>query len=98
MFYAQLNNDNICVAVSQLSGKVSHSNMIRLSTFDTTIMGKKYNDGIWEDVDVEEEESAAISDAEVTRAQILLNQQDIVITQQSQDEVLAAILLEQQTV
>lgn len=38
------------------------------------------------------------SDSNMALAQLLLNQQEIQITQQSQDEVLAAILLSQQTV
>ena len=53
MYYAQLNKDNICVAVSQLSAKVEQENMIELESYDTTLCGKKYNDGKWEEVPVE---------------------------------------------
>lgn len=97
MFYAQLNDNNICIAVSQLTNEVSASNLIRLNGFDATLIGKKYNNGMWEDAEIVNE-PVEILDSEVVRAQILLNQQEIKITQQSQDAVLAEILLAQQTV
>lgn len=50
-YYAQLNEENICVGVSQLSGKVNKSSLILLSEFDTSLMGKKYNNGAWEEVE-----------------------------------------------
>lgn len=48
--YAQINEDNICIAVSQLSGLVDLPNMIKLGSYDLSILGKKYNDGVWEEV------------------------------------------------
>lgn len=48
--YAQINEDNICVAVSQLSGLVDLPNMIKLDSYDLGVLGKKYNNGIWEEV------------------------------------------------
>lgn len=50
MVYAQINDENICIAVSNLSGEVSADNLIPLEVFDTSILGKKYNNGVWEDV------------------------------------------------
>lgn len=50
MVYAQINDENICIAVSNLSGKVLADNLIPLEVFDTSILGKKYNNGVWEDV------------------------------------------------
>lgn len=49
-FYAQINKDNICVGVSSLSGKVTADNMLRLEIYDTSLLGKKYNNGVWEEV------------------------------------------------
>ena len=49
--YAQLNEENICIGISQLSGKVAAENMIELASYDTSILGKKYVDGKWEDVE-----------------------------------------------
>lgn len=51
MFYAQLNEENICFAVSQLSGEVQADNLIEISFFDTSIVGKKYVDGTWVEVE-----------------------------------------------
>lgn len=48
--YAQINEDNICIAVSQLSGLVDSPNMIKLNTYDLSILGRKYNNGVWEEV------------------------------------------------
>lgn len=49
--YAQLNQENICVAVSYLSGEVQKENMIRIDQ-DTALncMGKRYANGIWEEM------------------------------------------------
>lgn len=95
--YAQLDENNICTAVSQVPKKWCKDNIIELESFDTSLLGKKYNNRVWEDVEIVNE-PVEIQDSEVVRAQILLNQQEIKITQQSQDAVLAEILLAQQTV
>ncbi len=50
MYYAKLNEENICVGVSQLSGEVHRENMMQIQTYDMTILGKRYVDGKWEDV------------------------------------------------
>ena len=53
MVYAQINEDKICVAVSQSGGTISGKDIIELEMFDASILGKKYNNGKWEDVYVE---------------------------------------------
>lgn len=45
-----------------------------------------------------EDATSTLSDTDIIQAQILLNQQEIKITHQSQDAVLAEILLAQQTI
>ena len=47
--YAQIDNDNICFAVSYLSEEVIADDMIRLSEEDEPL-GKKYNNGTWEEL------------------------------------------------
>ena len=47
--YAQIDSDNICFAVSYLIGEVISADMIRLSETDEPL-GKKYNNGIWEEL------------------------------------------------
>lgn len=43
MFYAQLDENEICVGISELSSEVYLDNMIRIDKFDISIIGKKYN-------------------------------------------------------
>ena len=49
--YAQINTDNICFAVSDLSGEVKADNMIRLETYDASLLGKRYVNGKWFEVE-----------------------------------------------
>lgn len=53
-FYAQLDEENVCCGVSQLSGEVIADNMVRLYSMDTTVIGKKYEDGEWVEVPMPE--------------------------------------------
>lgn len=46
-YYAQINEDNICFAVSQLSGEMSQPDLIRLETFDLSLLGKIWNGAEW---------------------------------------------------
>lgn len=55
-FYAELNEENICKGVSALSGEVEAPHMIALDFFDESLIGKLYNNGIWEEVIIPEEE------------------------------------------
>ena len=47
MIYAQLDMNNICVGISQLSGEVQASNMLQIEFYDTALIGKKFEDGKW---------------------------------------------------
>lgn len=85
MFYAQLNDDNICVSVSQVNNKVETENMIEIRDYNTSLLGKKYNNGVWEDIKDNNTE-IPLSDAELIQAELLLSQQ----------EILTALLLLQQ--
>ncbi len=53
MTYAQLNEENICIGISELSGEVEGDNMILLDNYDISLLGKKYNDGSWEEIEKE---------------------------------------------
>ena len=41
MYYAQINETGICVAVSQLAGKVEQENMIEIDNYDISLLGKR---------------------------------------------------------
>ena len=48
--YAEINENNICCAVSELSGEVDKPTMIPLEVYDESLLGKKYVDGVWEEL------------------------------------------------
>lgn len=50
-FYAELDENNICKAVSMLSGLVSSSYMIQLEKYDESLLGQLYVDGEWQKID-----------------------------------------------
>jgi hypothetical protein len=45
-FYAQLNNDNVCVGVSILAGEVTADNMVEIPNADEDFIYRKF-DGQW---------------------------------------------------
>ena len=57
-YYAELNENSICTAVSDLSGEVVMDTMIRLETYDETLLGKRYENGQWHEVPAPEPEEA----------------------------------------
>ncbi len=45
--YAQLNENQICIGISQLSGKANVDNMIEIESFDDSYIWRKYENGEW---------------------------------------------------
>lgn len=98
--YAEINENNVCCAVSELSGEVDKPTMIPLEVYDDSLLGKKYVDGVWEEVPQEPtpEPEYEPTETELIQAELLLNQADIIAKQNEHDEVLAEILLNQMEV
>lgn len=46
-YYAQIDDDDICCGISQLSGIVEHDNMIQLESYDMSLMGKLWTGTEW---------------------------------------------------
>ena len=46
-YYAQINDENICEGVSQLTEIDERSNMIELDSYDTSVMGKMWTGTEW---------------------------------------------------
>lgn len=46
-FYAQLNENDICIGISQLSGEVIQTNMIEIPSNDSDYLWRKYENGKW---------------------------------------------------
>lgn len=95
--YAELNENNICKAISDLAGEIIKDTMIRIDSHDISLLGKKYDNGEWVEVEQPEIEEEP-TEEELLQAELLLNQVDIIAKQNEQDEVLATILLNQMEV
>ena len=96
-YYAEINESNVCIAILDTPTEITDNpKMILTDTYDMSILGKKYNNGVWETVETSTEYTP--TETELIQAELLLNQQEIIIKQNEHDEVLAAILLGQQTV
>lgn len=52
-YYAQLDSDNICISIADLSEECNEENVIQIEFFDATLLGKKYNNGNWEVIENE---------------------------------------------
>ncbi|MFZ5639071.1 MAG: hypothetical protein ACOY4Q_00005 [Bacillota bacterium] len=62
--YAQLNENGVCIGVSQLSGVVEQSNMIEIPALDTDYLWKKYENGQWSAEKFEPQTTAPITEFE----------------------------------
>lgn len=49
-YYAQIDENNICIGISDLSGEVNGPDMIKIDNYNEALLGKKYNNDSWEDV------------------------------------------------
>ena len=63
-FYAQLNENNICIGISQLTGEVIQSNMVEIPSFDNDKLWRKYENGAWSSEKFEPQSTAPISEFE----------------------------------
>ena len=70
-FYAQINEESICVGISSLAGQVTDESLIEIESYDLSILGKKYNNGIWEDV---HKEPSVPEEVQPTNAELKENQ------------------------
>ena len=69
MYYAQLDENNICKAISNTGAVIStNPNFIQLETYNISILGKHYNNGVWEEVPQPEPEPSQLD-----RIETLLN-------------------------
>lgn len=68
--YAQLNENGICIAVSTLAGEVTADNLIRLDTYDTDKLWRKYENGQWSAGKYEPISTAPIDEFEETKQRV----------------------------
>lgn len=55
-YYAQVDENGVCICVSQLAGEVDQPDMIRLDEFDASVLGKRWDGENWNDWNEEESE------------------------------------------
>ncbi len=49
MIYAQIDDKNTCVAISVLNSEIDDNTLIPMKEYDISLLGKKYNNGIFEE-------------------------------------------------
>jgi hypothetical protein len=69
-FYAQLNENNICIGVSRLSGPAEAPNMIQIDTLDTDKIWRKYENGAWSTEKFEPQSTALLTEFQQLRADV----------------------------
>lgn len=74
--YAQLNENQICVGISQLSGEVNADNMVEIESFNESYLWKKYKNGEWSAEKYEPVSTAPIDEFEALKAKSAELEQD----------------------
>lgn len=69
-FYAQLNENNICIGVSQLSGEVNQPDMVPIDSINTDYIWRKYENGQWSAEKYEPVSTAPLDEFEETKQRV----------------------------
>lgn len=63
MIYAQIDENNTCFAISDMgSMTLKKDTLIPVGSFDEDVLGKRYNNGVWEDVPQPEPEPEPLTE------------------------------------
>ena len=76
MFYAEINQDNICFALLETDNEINKPTMIQIESMNTNVLGRKYENGEWIDVEPEPVTTEP-NEQEIIQADLLLSQQEI---------------------
>ena len=76
MFYAEINQDNICFALLETDNEINKPTMIQIENMDTNVLGRKFENGEWIDVEPEPVTTEP-NEQEIIQAELLLSQQEI---------------------
>lgn len=61
MYYnAQLNAENICIAIGETPHKLVRKNIISIPSYDVSLLGKKYVNGEWQETEDREQEKTQL--------------------------------------
>ena len=85
-YYAQLNDDNICFTIMDSGTKLqTNDKIISLKSYDLSILGKRYNSGVWDNVEQLESE-AEPEITQLDRIEAILNEDKNEIIETAIDE------------
>lgn len=74
-FYAQLNGNNICIGILQLSGETIQDDRIRIENYDISYVWKKYENDVWSTEKYEPTSTAPIEEFEqLKQSNLILSQ------------------------
>lgn len=76
-FYAQLNENKVCIGISQLSGEVIQENLIELQSADAGYLWKKFENGAWSTGTFEPQSTAPITEFEALKAENVALRNDL---------------------
>lgn len=48
MYYAQIDENNVCYAVTQTTGQIDQPDMIEIESYDESLLFKTYANGVFE--------------------------------------------------
>lgn len=69
-YYAQLDENNICIGVSCLSGEVQNDNLVRIDSMNDDYIWKKYENEQWSTEKFEPESTAPLTEFEETKQRV----------------------------
>ena len=70
IIYAQLNTNNICIGISQLSGEVDDPQLVKIDSLDTDKLWRKYENDQWSAEKFEPQSTAPLTKFEQLRADV----------------------------
>lgn len=73
IYYAVINESMICSEIQGLKEENSRENYILLDTEDFSVLGKKFNNGTWEEVEQPEPAPEPLSPTEQAIMQMAIN-------------------------
>ncbi|OFV69245.1 hypothetical protein [Acetobacterium wieringae] len=86
-FYAQLNENKVCIGISQLSGEVIQDNLIEIPSADSGYLWKKFENGAWSTGSFEPQSTAPISEFEELKVKNTALQTDLTNTKLAMAEL-----------
>lgn len=69
-YYAQLDENNICIGISMLKEEVNQPNMVKIPEYNDDYLYRKYENGFWSVEKIKPETNSGLSGFEQLRADV----------------------------